>query len=170
VKRRACARLIANLRGALIWSQSQAEDADAELHLASTVAVFWRYRGYAAEACMRLEGALARADRRPTAARAIALHWAGILVAFQGNLARGRALAEQAVAVARELEDGRLLAHALRHLAAVLDAQGERSVAFALFEEALGVATRAGSDRDIAWVLLQEGIIVREQGCGRTSA
>ena len=45
----------------------------------------------------------------PQADGATALHWAGVVEAFRGNLKRGRGLVEEAVATARALGDRQLL-------------------------------------------------------------
>src|SRR5205085_1942248 len=55
-----------NLRAAIEWSAAE-RNGEAELRLVAAAAHFWQLRGFAAEARVRLRGALERVDNHPSA-------------------------------------------------------------------------------------------------------
>jgi non-specific serine/threonine protein kinase len=135
-----------NLRAALEWSATETDcrDMDHVLSVAGRLYWFWQAHGYYREGREHIDRLLARAgaDTVP-ASRADALIGAGALAWNQGgsdNLAAAREQLTEAVAIARELGDGRLQAHALAALALVVRDQGGDAFAGRLLREALKLA------------------------------
>jgi predicted ATPase/class 3 adenylate cyclase len=92
-----------NLRAALDWLGRSGET-QLVLRLAGALMDFWGAKGHLAEGHRRLEDALA-ADESPTPARAKALIAAADMQVGQGDAARARLRAEQALALNRQLGD-----------------------------------------------------------------
>jgi predicted ATPase/DNA-binding CsgD family transcriptional regulator len=144
-----------NLRAALAYSRVE-PNPEAELRLVGALAGFWHRNGDNAEARARIDDVLARTEQVSSLAgrraRVLALDWRGFLAAET-------ALAERAVALAREIGDGALLATALRHLAANANRElygraptlGDE--ARPLLEEAVGRAREAGVAREVGYAL-----------------
>src|SRR5262249_3406595 len=113
-----------NFRLALEWSHTDPEGAEAELRLAAALGRYWDIHGPRRDGRLWIERALARPSSAPTA-RAMALHYAGTIVSFEGDVARCVALLTESVALARQLDDSRLLTNALRHLGGTRYALGD---------------------------------------------
>ena len=94
-----------NLRAALAWSEAQ-EQGEVGLRLGGALWWFWHVRGYWTEGREHLAGMLALpgAEAR-TMARAGVLVSAGMLARRQGDYRAERALAEESLAICRELGD-----------------------------------------------------------------
>ena len=106
---------IDNLRAAFQWSL-EISDADAALRLASSLQPLWLDRNRIAEGRSWLDTALYDADAGPAApaVRAQALADAAVLDAWMAmKIGKGPAEADEAVALARQLDDPRLLARAI---------------------------------------------------------
>ena len=138
-----------NLRAALAWSQGAARASrrcawPAPWPISGTCAAI---PPKAAPAWRALE----RADRRPSRARARALHWLGGLDVMVGEPGLGPALVEESIAVSRAIGDARTLATALRHRAldaghaGYTDPDAERTA----LEAALAAARAAGDEREV---------------------
>jgi hypothetical protein len=164
-----------NLRAALQFSRVE-PDPEAELRLVGALAAFWARRAeHQAEGRARIDDVLPRTEHVSSLAarraRVLALDWRGYLDDDDDT-----AHAQRAVALARELGDGALLATALRHLAGhgfsayglasspAAQARGDLAEAERLSTEALVVLRQAG-DRDAlrfglgvsAWLALARG-------------
>jgi predicted ATPase/class 3 adenylate cyclase len=98
-----------NIRAALEWAATA--DPDVELRLAASLEYFWRVRGNASEGLSLIEGALVRGGDHP--ARLRALSAGAILAGFSGRYQRATELADEELALAREVGDDRLLGVAL---------------------------------------------------------
>jgi predicted ATPase/DNA-binding CsgD family transcriptional regulator len=98
----------------------------------------------------------------PSLARANALNAAAILAWGDGDTATARRLAEQAVALSRELGRGRELAHALQTLGASTD--GDRLGMEALYAEATDLVDRQGDPWWMALTRLRHGIASAQLG------
>jgi predicted ATPase/class 3 adenylate cyclase/DNA-binding CsgD family transcriptional regulator len=152
---------IDNLRAAFAWSRENS-DVELALGLASSLQPLWPARGRFREGLTWFDVALA--DEHPevtAAARARALADAAVLGLWMGA-ADSADRAQQALAIARELEDPALLARALTAcglIAAYIDPE----VARRYFAEALGLA-RAFGDR---WRLSQ--ILVAQAAAASTT-
>jgi predicted ATPase/class 3 adenylate cyclase/DNA-binding CsgD family transcriptional regulator len=134
-----------NLRAALAWSLGQTEDrGQVALRLAAAMRWFWYHRGHFGEGRAWLQRALAGpgAPAR-TAARARALHGAGLLAFYAGEPAAARPAFEESVGIWREVGDRRGLAHSLVHLG-VASFRGDRAAARGHEEEAAALFRAAG--------------------------
>ncbi|MFQ5796796.1 MAG: BTAD domain-containing putative transcriptional regulator, partial [Candidatus Bipolaricaulia bacterium] len=154
-----------NLRAALEWLE-QSEEVEEELRLAGALWWFWFIHGYLSEGPERLEGALAEAEGSDVSAtvRAKALHGAGVLTLFQGDLGRAAELLEEGLALFRELENKRGSAYSLRELGHVAAKQGDYGRAATLSEESLALSREIGDKWDAAYSLIGLGHVARHQG------
>ena len=91
-----------NLRAALDWLHDQA-DPELELRLAVSCQRYWVQFGSWTEGRARIESALARAEGMPAELRERVLSQAGEFAWRQGDYARGKALAEEALALEAEI-------------------------------------------------------------------
>lgn len=138
-----------NLRAARDSTQ-RAGDAEAELRLAATLGRYWWIRAPGSEGRQWLTDALEHGPTRPSAWRARALTWSGQLEFLHGDASAGRTRLEQAVAIAREIGDARLLSMTLRHVALYC---ADQDTAVALLEEAIAVARAVNNQRELALAL-----------------
>ena len=104
-----------NLRAALHWFL-EAGQAVMALRLASALERFWVVRGYRNEGLAFLERALEGSARVAPSVRAKALLAAARLSFMQSDYDRGKALAEESLALFRELGDKRGIGLALNRL------------------------------------------------------
>jgi len=143
-----------NLRAALAWCEGEPARAVQGLRLASLLVTFWQTRGNYGEGVGWLERllALAPADERGPA-RAMALHGAGALVAFNGDQAAAEARLREAADLWQQLGDRQRLAASLANLAEVLAYSSELVAARAMAEEALSIAREFGDLRTISFAL-----------------
>ena len=144
---------IDNLRAAFGWSRENS-DIELALALASSLQPLWQARGRISEGRTWFDTALAYLDvQRPEVAdsvRARALADEAMLDTWAGAAA-STDQAEQALAIAREVDDPALLARTLTACGFVAGAGYNAEVAQACFTEAIGLA-RAVDDR---WRLSQ---------------
>jgi len=153
-----------NFRAALEWSIHRASAgistkmrfAGAEiaavevaLRLAAALRLFWEWQGYLVEGREWLEAALALppgedAGRTTLAARARALSEAARLLCLQNEQSRSVALAEESIALWRQLDDPTGLVSALFHRGWPAFAQGDYALAASLFEQGLQLLSPTG--------------------------
>jgi non-specific serine/threonine protein kinase len=107
----------------------------------------------------RLELAPAR-----DAVRARGLNVAARLASRQTDHASGRKLADESVALARELGDPELIANALRGAGVVYHASGQMDVSRRMYDEALALLEQSADRRLAIDVQNQIGLIANEQG------
>ena len=141
---------IDNLRAALDWAE-RTRNADAGLRTAASIWRFWQQRGHLSEGRLRLERLLAM----PTAAargrlRARALSALGGIAYWQNDNAVTRAAYEEALDVARETRDARLLASALLDFSFVPFMERQANRAEPILREGLAIAQEAGDRTLIA--------------------
>jgi hypothetical protein len=105
-----------NCRAARTWMRADPNAAALELRLAA-LGRYWQVCAPGSEGREWLDQALARGPQMPGAARARAITWSGQLECLHGDPEVGRWRVEEAVSVAREVNDERLLCLTLRHLA-----------------------------------------------------
>jgi predicted ATPase/DNA-binding XRE family transcriptional regulator len=154
-----------NLRAAIGYCRTDPDGAEAELRLVAAMAHFWRVRGYPREGRERLASALQRAPRAATRARALALAWSGHLAHTLDEPGQGRALGEEAVRVAHELGDPRVLAFALRTLGTTLAfGLGLTDQGQAVLEQGLATARGCRDLWDAAVGLLDLGLLAHALG------
>jgi non-specific serine/threonine protein kinase len=148
-----------NLRAALRWLSSQGEEALA-LRLAAALVYFWWIRGHMAEGRRFLEDLVGRVPSEATdvRTRALALSGLGILLLFQGEVGRARAVLEDALAVARSADDPRSVTLSLVCLGihAMLSGKPEEGTSF--LEEALARSRKAGDEWGTARALHDLGV------------
>jgi tetratricopeptide (TPR) repeat protein len=167
-----------NLRAALAWAVDH--DPEGALRLSGALADFWRTRGHLSEGRHWIERALAGADARARggadpdrstgaspdadAARAKALHSAGMLAHIQADGGQAEALFSASLAIARTLGDLGRVAIVLNDLAELAFLPGDAARAMTLCTEGLALA-RAADDRSaVARLLLGLGQVARAQG------
>jgi predicted ATPase/class 3 adenylate cyclase/DNA-binding CsgD family transcriptional regulator len=141
---------IDNLRAAFGWSRENSDIAHA-LALASSLQPLWLARGRMREGRAWFDAAITDLDARPAevaaAVRARALADKAVLD-FQWGAAGSMEQAEQALAMAREVDDPALLAQAL-----TLTAAFNAEVAGPYFAEAIGLASALGDRWRLSQIL-----------------
>jgi predicted ATPase len=152
-----------NMRTALSWALEGA-DAELGLRLAAALWRFWTDRSYFDEAHRWLEEALAKNSEAPTAARAKVLNGLGFLAGFRGNLAREKALREEALALSRKIGDQEGAAYSLHQLGQVSYFQGNFEAAQQAFEESLALYRELEDAWGSALALRGLAVGVFEQG------
>ena len=141
-------RELDNFRAALDFFDTSG-NAAANQRMAGALAALWANNGHVAEGMRRLKVAL-RADAEPTAARAKALNGATEMASF-GDTAAGRAWADEALAISRQLGDRRSTAESLFSLAVVIGEGGDWGSAIPLFDESLRLFRDLGDDSRVIW-------------------
>jgi tetratricopeptide (TPR) repeat protein len=131
-----------NVRAALAWLD-EADEPEVGLRLAAAMFLHWYVRGAYREGRRHLERGLARADRAPTSARAMALTGAGYLARQHGDREAAPPLMTEGLAVARAAGDREVEAVALAFLGFVHLEQGD-------YDQAAH-QTAAGAGRGQPW-------------------
>jgi DNA-binding CsgD family transcriptional regulator/tetratricopeptide (TPR) repeat protein len=137
-----------NFRAALSWSLLEPTELEAGLRLAASLVHFWLIDGMAGEGSEWLGALLARAPGG--AARVEALSASGFLLVRLGNPRAAQPLLEEAVALARQLGDGRLLAVSLNHLGELRVQEGDLAGARSALEESLALNSEE-TDQPVFW-------------------
>jgi predicted ATPase/class 3 adenylate cyclase len=133
-----------NLRAALDWSEVIG-DADSALRNTAAIWRFWLQRGHLSEGRARLERLLSMpGGAAPGPVRARALAALGGIAYWQNDYPPTRAAYEEAVAIAREVGDPRLLASALLDLSYIPYLEQEPDRSEAILREGLARAEEAG--------------------------
>jgi predicted ATPase len=148
----------ANLRAALAWSTANEDAAETGLRLAGELYYYWFLLGSLREGRTWLEGMLERTgstDRR--AARGKALHGAGLLAWAAGDFEAASLRAEEALSLAREAQDKRLIGRVEQLLGFVQVSQGNIAAARSLLEESRILFKDAGSVWNEAFTLYYLG-------------
>jgi predicted ATPase len=166
-----------NLRAVLGWALSTArpqpggDAAEIGLRLAGAMKQFWFIRGDYTEGrgwLARLLGLLGERAHHgvevPPVVRARAVYAAGTLAWPQGDLSAARALFQESLWLAQELEDRPLIVESLRGVALACAYLGEFEAARTYGEEGLTISRELGDRHLIAQLCNQLGIITREQG------
>ena len=152
-----------NVRAALSWFL-EAGQAVMALRLASALERFWVVRGYRNEGLAFLERALEESARVAPSVRAAALLAAARLSFMQSDYDRGKALAEESLALFRELGEKRGIGLALNRLGVAAWRHADYSRARVLMEEDLALYRELGNADRIAWSLFALGLIDIKQG------
>jgi non-specific serine/threonine protein kinase len=153
------ARESANLWAALAWARHNIEDMGLALALEVADSEFTDHTRARTLLLDLLEHSQAKG-----APRAKALNLTARLAMRQADHANARALADSSVAVAREVGDPELIAHALRGAGVVYHAVGELDVAAHMYEEALS-QLKGSHDQHLAIeVKNQLGVLTTERG------
>jgi predicted ATPase/class 3 adenylate cyclase/DNA-binding CsgD family transcriptional regulator len=148
-----------NLRAALEWALGQGTDEQAqerrELALRLSVALepFWAMRGPYREACTFLERALAQSEGENDSLRARVLQATAFFVFHQGDFDRAEVLAQQSLALYRELGNTRGIANAISLLTSVAETKGKAAEELALAEEQVRLMRQIGEPGEVAYAL-----------------
>ena len=129
-----------NLRAAIAFSLDQADPAPG-IRLVTSLRMFWKARGHAAEGVEALRALLDMpAARAATLLRARALATAAYLLEQTGGYAMAGEYCDEALVIARSAGDDYLIADLLDVRAFVLLRQGRHDAALPLIEQGLGLA------------------------------
>jgi non-specific serine/threonine protein kinase len=140
-------------------------DAETVVRLGAALWQFWMMRSDAADARERVDAILALAASTPfTPARAKALDGAGVLARLLGDYPAARALGEESLALARQLDDRRRVAVASYNLGRLAYAQVRYADARVLLEEALAVFREIEHRPGIAAALNRLGLLAFSVG------
>jgi len=159
-----------NLRAALRWVLDVG-DVDLAGRLAGTLARFWWTHGHRVEGSGWLERVLAASKAMRAPVRAKVLYEAAGLAYDQGNYERAVALAEQSLALYREMDDAQGTARALNTLGIVAIDRADYARATDLYEQSLALSRAHGRTRDVAVALCNLGnVALRQSDYGRARA
>jgi predicted ATPase/transcriptional regulator with XRE-family HTH domain len=155
----------ANLRAALRWAVARG-DAAAGLRFAVALAPFWEGRGHLGEGRRWLTTlqALPAARNAPSTTRTAALLAEGRLAQWQADLDGAAEALVACLALARSLEDQRLVADALAWLGVVRRQQGAVSQSADLLQQSLELYRTANHSEGIAFALVNLGATRRADG------
>lgn len=149
-----------NLRAAMEWCYQGDRDLDSGLRLANALWLYWRLRVYLSEGREVLERFLRRAGKAVAPAmQARALARAGWLAVIHGDLPRAVALCEQALPLARAVEEPWSAALACNVLGTVARSHDQLAAAGAHYAEALAISRAIGDAWLIALSLGNQGIL-----------
>jgi predicted ATPase/class 3 adenylate cyclase len=133
-----------NLRAALDWAE-RTGNADTGLRTAAAIWRFWLQRGHLSEGRARLERLLSMPTAEPRGpVRARALGALGGIAYWQNDYPPMRAAYQEAVDIAREVGDAKLLASALLDLSFIPYLEQDPDRAEAILREGLATAEEAG--------------------------
>ena len=152
-----------NLRAALQWALEGGR-AEIALRLGIALERFWVVRGHRYEGLAFLERALAESAGVATDLRAKALLAAARLALIQSNYDRGGILAQESLALFRELGDRRGIALSLDRLGMAAWRRGDFTAARVLMEEDLALFREVGDQDRVAWSLFTLGLLNNKQG------
>ena len=152
-----------NLRAALRWVVDQGA-AELGLRLGGVLCWFWITRGDQSEGRQWLEAVLALPGPRLPALRARALHGAAGVALEQRDFAAARALAEEGLVLAGEVQDRRrimLLRYVLGEAARL---QGDHRQAVSHFEDSVALGRELEDKVGVAFSLASLGTLAHAQG------
>lgn len=149
-----------DIRAALAWSTSTAEEAETALRLALAMGPYWLTRGHISEGRTWVERALAaEAGGRPRPAlRAPLLRLAANLARRQTDFATARRAIEEALAIERERDDKRGIARTLSELSALLFEEGDFASCRAIEAETLPMLRDLGDEEGLIQQLTAVGL------------
>src|SRR6266568_2798467 len=156
-----------NLRAALRWSLEQGEagySMETALRLGGALRAFWLRHGPMSEGRTFLERALTGSKGVVTATRAKSLLAATSLATHLGNMDRAESMAQESLALCRELRDTWGIAHSLLQLGRAASYRGNFPVARPLLEEALALCREVGNMWGITFALEELGYLALQQG------
>lgn len=153
-----------NLRAALSWGVGQGQTAFA-LCLAGSLWRFWYVRSHVSEGRSWLAQALAMPGAgQPGGPRVKALNGAGNLAYIQGDYETAQTCHDEALRIAREIDDRPGVASAINNLALIAQARGDYARARSMYEEALAINRALGHRVFEAINLNNLGGVVQEIG------
>jgi predicted ATPase/class 3 adenylate cyclase len=153
-----------NLRAALEWSRSSPDRIEVGLRLAGSLTHFWEVRGYWEEGRRWLDDLLPRTDPSPSLARVKAMTAAAGLALKDGDMPRVEALANESLALSRQLGDKRGAASCLVILGVRACRLEDYGAAEALGGEGLTLSRETGDNFATAWAQAVLGLVARARG------
>jgi predicted ATPase/DNA-binding SARP family transcriptional activator len=154
-----------NLRAAIGWCLESEGGTEAGMRLVGALPRFWRVHAHVEEGWTLCARMLARADiPQRKAARAGALSAAGIMAWLRGDIATGRPLVEESLALYRELGDKVGIANALNTLGNMARDQGDLATARVCYEQSLSLCRELDDRRGIAASLHNLGRVAHAKG------
>lgn len=143
-----------NMLEAFTWIEERSDGAEAGLRLVSALRAYWINRGLLELGHGLMVEALAHPGVEALSAqRMLTLYHAGQLLYVMGRYAEARRRLEESLAIARELEDHRVISRVLQPLGMAAMGQGELAVAHRYLEEATTRALASADKREIASAL-----------------
>jgi predicted ATPase/DNA-binding CsgD family transcriptional regulator len=144
---------------------SCASDPAMQLQLVSALFYFWSRRGYLSEGRRWLTLALGNAQSlHPIPTHAKALYSAAQLAYLQGDPAAARSLAEQSIAVSKQVGDTQSYAYALTFLGLAAAKQGQKQTARSVGTESVALFRQVGDAWGLAMALYCLGTTTNEAG------
>ncbi len=155
----------ANLRAALTWLRDHGES-EAGVRMTAALGPYWHVRSANAEGRAWLETFLAqiRTDDPLSPDRVAALRWAGELAGLQGDLTAAEAHLRESLLLARQADDKRGTAEALRALGSAVLQHGDVANSIALLTEAAALMRELGDLRQTAFLQAYLAYAVIHQG------
>ena len=159
-----------NLRAVLGWALEEVTDEEARarrelaLHLSAALEPFWVMHGHYREARTFLERVLAGSERESASLRVRVLQATANIVQRQGDYDRAEVLAQQSLALCRELGDIRGIVTSLFLLQEVAYTKGKTVEALALLEESVRLMRQIGEPGEVATALFNLAEQVSIQG------
>jgi predicted ATPase/class 3 adenylate cyclase len=155
-----------NLRSALGWALEN--NPQAALRMVCSLSIFWLSRSNLTEGCNWCQTAISRAETLPPAdpnldrMRAEAYAALAMISINRGDHRTGQNASQQAVSLARQLEDPYLLARSLNFFGLSSAFLGEEALAFGALHESEAVCRKFDYKDDLAGVLLSLAYITLE--------
>ena len=159
-----------NLSAALEWALEGMTDEQASvrrevaLRLSAALGAFWRIHGHYREGRTFLERALAQSEGASAFLRAKVLGATADVAYWQGDLDRAEVLAQQCLALDRELGDTRGIANCFFLLGFVAWTRGKTVEAITLSEERIRLMRQIGQPGEVADALFQLAWLVSHHG------
>jgi predicted ATPase/class 3 adenylate cyclase len=161
----------ADLRAALAWwlvtpagAGTDARPHASGLELAGLLGRYWWLKGRVREGLDWLEPAIGATPDAPTADRARALFWAGVLLDVARRPAEAATRLEAALALQRELGDDAGMARTLNSLGVVARSLGDLDRAQSLLTESIERKRRLDDQSGIAVSLSNLGVVASDRG------
>lgn len=151
-----------NLRAALAWSSEGGEPLPG-LRMTAALWFFWWLRGHISEGRYWLELSLAQNPEAPAELRLLALEGLGMLVGWQEAYEQGVALLDEAVSLARRLDDQSGLARILGRIGWIAWLNG-RTERVTELTQALGECQATADAWSLAYSFLSLGALLYEVG------
>ena len=152
-----------NLRAALDWALSTG-DLEKQARLASALARFWVIRGPMMEGRRWLESVFSHSEDLPPSIRGRTYLATGLLAFNQGEYMAALPLLEHSLSLARELNDGQLIAESLRMLGITIHNLGDSVKSRELLTEGLTIFRKLGEQWGVGWSLLYLALVAKNEG------
>jgi predicted ATPase/class 3 adenylate cyclase len=152
-----------NLRAALAWLY-QERQLEPALRLSAALHPFWYKHAHIDEGRRWLERAVSASDGQPAALRARVLRGASLFAGAQNDSKRAQDLAEQSLALYRDLADQRGIALLLGDLGAAAVRRGDYAAARRSYAESIAIFRELDEPRMLATVVANLGDLAFRQG------